>query len=503
MRVPPKRKQFGSSGSGGFNKCHLLIGAVTLLLGLVMFYSYLFTGLKKIKDSAEPGSTVGKVINEMEHAARSIKSYLQKNPSAADCNDAENDPDAWLDSVHDEYPPIVPSHYGQVHGVEPFELPDTKPFTLHTIPTDDWYEKAKKATDRCDLELTYQTQGAENGLDDKVVWVSGLLDLKRGESGNADFQRSMSEYYRRFQIVLDRGFQMVIYIPEEFEQHLKIDRSRIKVIYFDVTKLRTYFPYFDRVQQIRTSKLWTTQAVMTGWLSNAPQARLPEYNPLVMSKLMMVRDAARMNPWGARYHMWMDAGHLCAGDLRPSDEGTNLYRRHMAEGFFVTHWPYGTTTEVHGMTDKAMHLYLASAEDPLRIVRGGIFGGTLPYVECVLKAYILALHQTLMDGYLGTEECIWAMVHARFPHLFKSFDNNSLGNHGDNCASFQASAMEEKEVQSGKQPLHKGPAIPKYPSWWDEAQSKKGNTNSGKASDAEKNEAALLKVGGVQLRGKQ
>jgi hypothetical protein len=212
----------------------------------------------------------------------------------------------------------------------------------------------------------------------------------------------------------------------------------------------------------------------------------------------MVRDAARMNVWGARYHLWMDAGHLCAGELNPSPEGTNLYRRHMAEGMFVTHWPYGTTTEVHGMTDRAMHLYLASAEDPLRIVRGGIFGGTLPYIECVLKAYILALHQTLTEGYLGTEECIWAMVHARFPHLFKSFDNNSLGNHGDNCASFAASSIEERDIKAGKRELHKGPPIPEYPSWWKEAEAAKG----GKQGQADKLEAALLKVGGVQLRGK-
>ena len=70
--------------------------------------------------------------------------------------------------------------------------------------------------------------------------------------------------------------------------------------------------------------------------------------------------------------MWMDAGHLCAGGLSP--EHMNMYRRHMNKGLLVTHWPYGTTTEVHGLTDKAMHLYIGTADDPLIIVRGGIFG---------------------------------------------------------------------------------------------------------------------------------
>ena len=81
----------------------------------------------------------------------------------------------------------------------------------------------------------------------------------------------------------------------------------------------------------------------------------------------------------------------------------------------VTLYP---TPQVHGFTDKAMHIYIGTSEDPLRIVRGGIFGGTLPRIECVLRAYIIALHQTLTDGYVGTEECIWAIIFARLPHLF-------------------------------------------------------------------------------------
>ena len=48
-----------------------------------------------------------------------------------------------------------------------------------------------------------------------------------------------------------------------------------------------------------------------------------------------------------------------------------MYREHMAQGMFVTHWPYGTQTEVHGLADKAMHLYMAQAEDPLRVSLAG------------------------------------------------------------------------------------------------------------------------------------
>lgn len=36
------------------------------------------------------------------------------------------------------------------------------------------------------------------------------------------------------------------------------------------------------------------------------------------------------------------------------------------------------------------------------------------------------------------------------PFLLRSFDNNSLGNHGDNCASFQKSMITEREIKQGK-----------------------------------------------------
>jgi len=146
--------------------------------------------------------------------------------------------------------------------------------------------------------------------------------------------------------------------------------------------------------------------------------------------------------------MFMDAGHYCAVGLKPGE--MPVFHSHM-DKFFLTHWPYGTTTEVHGMLDKAMHLYMGTAQDPLRIVRGGVFGGERAFIECVAKVYNTALAQTLRDGYLGTEENIFAMIYQRFPDLFHGFDNNSLGNHGDNCAAFQANEIEVKKLrQAGK-----------------------------------------------------
>lgn len=66
---------------------------------------------------------------------------------------------------------------------------------------------------------------------------------------------------------------------------------------------------------------------------------------------------------------------------------------------------------------------------------------------------------------MGTEECIWAIIHKRFPHLFKSSSNNSQGNHGDNCNSFSLSKQEENKISAGGAEAFKSPDLPQKPSW--------------------------------------
>lgn len=44
---------------------------------------------------------------------------------------------------------------------------------------------------------------------------------------------------------------MVIFIPKEFEEKLRIDYSRIKVIHMYFDDLPKIFPYNDRLQAIR------------------------------------------------------------------------------------------------------------------------------------------------------------------------------------------------------------------------------------------------------------
>ena len=135
---------------------------------------------------------------------------------------------------------------------------------------------------------------------------------------------------------------MVVFMPYAFREHLRIKDDRVTIIHMPAGDINNYFPYFDRVQQIRTSDLWIKQAKYLGWLIKSPQATLPGYDPLVMSKAFMLRDAAELNPYRTKYFVFVDSGHMCAGAQDP--QYMDVYTDHMDKGYLVTHWPYGSNT---------------------------------------------------------------------------------------------------------------------------------------------------------------
>ena len=80
------------------------------------------------------------------------------------------------------------------------------------------------------------------------------------------------------------------------------------VIFKTLDDIHDEFPDFDKVQNIRKKREWYSRA---DWLSSAPQASLEFYNPLVMSKLRLTRDASRWNPFHTDAFLWIDGAHNC------------------------------------------------------------------------------------------------------------------------------------------------------------------------------------------------
>ncbi len=355
-------------------------------------------------------------------------------------------------------PPLPRSLYKQAHGKERFQLEDLEPMQLHTTPNGAWVDLLKEAySSSCPGATGSSTPGGAAAnhrttgktqlpMDSSITIVTTLLDLKRDKASMGQFTRPFKYYTDSLQRLVDQGFPMVIFAPKSVQNAIKVrpDASRVHWIDFDVQRLQNFFPYWQRIQEVRTSPVYLAQAKVVGYLDTSPQKQQEAYNPLVMSKVLLLRDAARLNPHGSQQLLFVDAAHMCAGSMRPGK--MPLFKRRMDQGFLVTTWPYGTgeNSDVHGMPDRAMHVYMGTQKDPFHIVRGGVFGGRPNDIECFAKAYQLAMWGTLQDGYMGTEENILALTIKWLPSLVSAFDNDSLGNHGDNCAVFEANERELK-----------------------------------------------------------
>jgi len=352
-------------------------------------------------------------------------------------------------------PPLPLSLYKQAHGKERFQIEGLETMQLHTTPNGAWLPHVREAyAKHCPGAAGSKSPQVPRpgqhrpksklDVDTSITVVTTLLDLKREHASMGQFTRPFKYYTDSLQRLVDQGFPMVIFAPKSVQEVIQVKphAARVHWVDFDVERLKSYFPYWERVQEVRTSPVYLAQAKAVGYLDNSPQKQQEAYNPLVMSKVMLLRDAARLNPFGSEQLLFIDAAHMCAGNLRPGK--MPLFKRRMNEGFLVTSWPYGTgeNSDVHGMPDRAMHVYMGTQQDPFKIVRGGLLGGRPNDIECFAKAYQLILWGTLQDGYMGTEENALALTAKWLPGLVSNFDNNSLGTHGDNCAAFEANERE-------------------------------------------------------------
>ena len=179
------------------------------------------------------------------------------------------------------------------------------------------------------------------------------------------------------------------------------------------------FPHFDAIQRIRASPAWRGRAA---WLAESPQALLPHYNPLVMSKLFWLAEQARDNPFGTRHFAWIDASvtrTVRADFLHRSLDGDRLLRH--LERFLFLCYPYAGASEIHGFERAALARY-ANIAHVEWVARGGFFGGRADFVDEAARLYAVVLRHTLEHGYMGTEESVFtilALLHAgmfdRFP----------------------------------------------------------------------------------------
>lgn len=257
----------------------------------------------------------------------------------------------------------------------------------------------------------------------KITLVTGIWDIGREELGEG-WSRPYQHYLDKFEKLLEVDANMIIYGDKELEDFVfsKRDKSNTQFIQRDMSWFRNS-EFFNKIQKIRTNPDWYNQV---GWLKESTQARLENYNPLVMSKVYLLNDAKIMDRFDSEYLFWIDGG--LTNTVHPGyfthDKVLDKLPKYISKFSFVC-FPYDANTEIHGFNYERLNHLAGTKVD--KVARGGFFGGPKHSISEINSIYYSLMNETLTDGFMGTEESLFSIMCYRHSELINYFEIESNG----------------------------------------------------------------------------
>ena len=259
-----------------------------------------------------------------------------------------------------------------------------------------------------------------------ITLVTGIWDIGRGELTEG-WSRSYQHYLDKFEQLLKVDENLIIYGDEELKEFVFSRRNTSNTQF--ITRPLSWFrnsDYFDKIQKIRTDENWKNRA---GWLAESTQAKLENYNPLVMSKVFLLHDAKIMDQFNSEYMFWIDGG--LTNTVHPGyfthDKVLDKLSKYISKFSFIC-FPYDAENEIHGFEYNKLNSIAGNKVN--KVARGGFFGGPKHTISDINGIYYNLLISTLNEGYMGTEESIFSIMcykHADLINYFEIEGNGLIG----------------------------------------------------------------------------
>jgi hypothetical protein len=256
-----------------------------------------------------------------------------------------------------------------------------------------------------------------------ITLVTGIWNIGR-DGLEEGWSRPFQHYLDKFSQLLDVDSNMIIFGDEELKDFVFSKRSRENTQF--IVRPLSWFKdneFFDMIQKIRTNESWSNQV---GWLKESTQARLENYNPLVMSKVFLLNDAKIMDQFNSDYLFWIDGG--LTNTVHPGyfthDKVLDKLSKHISKFSFIC-FPYGAETEIHGFEYNKLNSI--AGDKVTKVARGGFFGGPRDSIGDINGIYYSLLKTTLEEGYMGTEESLFSIMCYKHSDLINYFEIESNG----------------------------------------------------------------------------
>ena len=257
-----------------------------------------------------------------------------------------------------------------------------------------------------------------------ITLVTGIWDIGRGELTEG-WSRPYQHYLDKFEKLLEVEENLIVFGDEELREFV-FKKRKPENTQFIVRPLSwfTNSEFFPLIQKIRTNPDWQNQV---GWLKESTQARLENYNPLVMSKVFLLHDAKIMDQFNSEYMFWIDAG--LTKTIHPGyfthDKVLDKLPQ-LVKNFHFVCFPYETNSEIHGF--KYQELCDLAGKPVNMVARAGFFGGKKDVISEINSIYYGLMYDTLSQGLMGTEESLFTIMTYKYSNLitYSEIEGNGL-----------------------------------------------------------------------------
>ena len=131
-----------------------------------------------------------------------------------------------------------------------------------------------------------------------ITIVIGIWDIKRNELSDG-WNRDFEHYLKNLEKLMKTDDNMIIYIESKYKEFVEQRRNaeNTLIVERELDWFKGNAEIYNKIQEIRTTPEWRNQS---SWLSESTQAKLEMYNPIVMSKIFLLNDAAILDPFEDR-----------------------------------------------------------------------------------------------------------------------------------------------------------------------------------------------------------
>jgi hypothetical protein len=256
-----------------------------------------------------------------------------------------------------------------------------------------------------------------------ITLVTGIWDIGRSDLTEG-WSRSYQHYLDKFEQLLDVQENMIIFGDESLREFVFTKRNESNTQFIErPLEWFSNSEFNPLIQGIRNNPNWYNQV---GWLEQSTQAKLENYNPLVMSKVFLLHDAKIFDKFDSKYMFWIDGG--LTNTVHPGyfthDNVLDKLSKYISKFSFIS-FPYDAETEIHGFNYDKLNSIAGSKVT--KVSRGGFFGGPKDSIADINSIYYGLLKSTLGEGYMGTEESIFSIMSYKHSDLINYFEIDSNG----------------------------------------------------------------------------